>query len=155
MSVCCKSSTSRPVAGFTLIEVMIAVAVVAILAALALPSYRDYVTRGNIPEATSRLLTKQVQMEQWFQDNRTYVGGPGCTADTASSNLFDFKCNDGSDAVTATAYIITAAGKGSMNGFKFTIDQTGAKTTRAVPSGSGWSQHSPNNCWIARKGGIC
>ena len=155
MSVCCKSSTSRPVAGFTLIEVMIAVAVVAILAALALPSYRDYVTRGNIPEATSRLLTKQVQMEQWFQDNRTYVGGLGCTADTASSNLFDFKCNDGSDAVTATAYIITAVGKGSMNGFKFTIDQTGAKTTRAVPSGSGWSQHSPNNCWIARKGGIC
>jgi type IV pilus assembly protein PilE len=149
------AGTRRADGGFTLIEVMITVAIVAILAALALPSYRNYVIRGNIPEATSRLLTKQVQMEQWFQDNRTYVGGPGCTADTASSNLFDFKCNDGSDAVTVSAYIITAVGKGSMNGFKFTIDQTGAKTTRAVPSGSGWSQHSPNNCWIARKGGIC
>lgn len=65
------AGTHRADGGFTLIEVMIAVAVVAILAAPALPSYRDYVTRGNIPEATSRLLTKQVQMEQWFQDNRT------------------------------------------------------------------------------------
>jgi type IV pilus assembly protein PilE len=147
--------TRRANRGFTLIEVMIAVAVVAILAALALPSYRNYVIRGNIPEATSRLLTKQVQMEQWFQDQRTYVGGPGCTTDTTSSNLFDFRCNDGSDAVTATAYIITAVGKGSMNGFKFTVNQAGAKTTRAVPSGSGWSAPSPNNCWTTRKGGIC
>jgi type IV pilus assembly protein PilE len=153
MSACSKSSTRRVDGGFTLIEIMIAIAILAILASLALPSYRDYVTRGNIPEATSRLLAKQVQMEQWFQDRLTYAGGPGCAADTASSNLFDFKCNDGSDAVSATAYIITAVGKGSMNGFKFTVDQTGAKTTRAVPSG--WSQHSPNNCWITKKGGIC
>ena len=153
MSACNRSSTRRADGGFTLIEIMIAIAIVAILASLALPSYRDYVIRGNIPEATSRLLTKQVQMEQWFQDNRTYIGGPGCTTDTASSNLFDFRCNDGSDAVALTTYIITAVGKGSMNGFKFTIDHTGAKTTRAVPSG--WSQHSPNNCWITKKGGIC
>jgi type IV pilus assembly protein PilE len=153
MSACSKSSTRRADGGFTLIEIMITIAILAILASLALPSYRDYVIRGKIPEATSRLLAKQVQMEQWFQDRRTYAGGPGCATDTASSNLFDFKCDDGSDAVTATAYIITAVGKGSMNGFKFTVDQTGAKTTRAVPSG--WSQHSPNNCWITKKGGIC
>jgi type IV pilus assembly protein PilE len=57
---------SRVPRGFTLIELMITVAVIAILSAVALPSYREYVIRGNVPEATSRLATKQVQMEQFM-----------------------------------------------------------------------------------------
>ena len=137
--------------GFTLIEVMITVAIVAILAAVALPSYRDYVIRGNIPEATSRLATRQVQMEQFFQDNRTYVGGQACTAD-ATNKLFDFSCV-GAGAPTATTYLISAVGKGSMAGFTFTINQTGTKTTAAVPSG--WTAPAPNNCWASKKGGLC
>ena len=145
-------TASRVPRGFTLIELMITVAVIAILSAVALPSYREYVIRGNVPEATSRLATKQVQMEQFFQDNRTYVAGTACVADT-SNKLFDFTCVDGGDAVTATTFILTAVGKGSMLGFKYTINQTGAKTTRAVPGG--WSQPSPNNCWATKKGGIC
>ena len=149
-----KYRTARGTArGFTLIEVMITVAVVAILSAVAIPSYRDYIIRGNVPEATSRLATKQVQMEQFFQDNRTYVAGTGCTADTTSSKFFDFSCTDSGDAVTATTYILTAVGKGSMVGFKYTINQTGAKTTRAVPAG--WTQPSPNSCWATKKGGVC
>jgi type IV pilus assembly protein PilE len=141
--------SQRRQAGFTLIEVMITVAIVAILSMVALPSYREYVIRGNIPEATSRLATKQVQMEQFFQDNRTYVGGAGCTADTTSSKYFNFSCT----GVAATTFTITAAGKGSMTGFSYTINQTGAKTTSAVPTG--WSTPSPNTCWAIKKGGVC
>ncbi|HEY6513670.1 MAG TPA: type IV pilin protein [Burkholderiaceae bacterium] len=138
-----------PQAGFTLIEVMITVAIVAILSAVALPSYRDYVIRGNIPEATSRLATKQVQMEQFFQDNRTYVGGTGCTADTTSSKYFDFSCS----GVTAATFTITAAGKGSMAAFSYTINQTGAKTSAITHTG--WSNPSPNTCWAIKKAGQC
>ena len=141
--------SQRPQAGFTLIEVMITVAIVAILSMVAMPSYREYVIRSNIPEATSRLATKQVQMEQSFQDNRTYVGGTGCTADTTSSKYFNFSCS----AVSATGFTLTAAGKDSMVGFSYTINQTGAKTTAAVPSG--WSTPSPNTCWAVKKGGTC
>lgn len=141
--------SQRSQAGFTLIEVMITVAIVAILSMVAMPSYREYVIRGNIPEATSRLATKQVQMEQFFQDNRTYVGGTACTADTTSSKYFNFSCA----AVTATTFTMTAAGKDSMTGFSYTINQTGAKTTGAVPSG--WSTPSPNTCWVIKKGGVC
>lgn len=140
----------RSAAGFTLIEVMITVAIVAILSMVALPSYRDYITRGNIPEATSRLATKQVQMEQWFQDNRTYVGGPACDPDNTASKYFDFTCGA---TPSATGFTLTATGKGSMTGFSYTINQTGAKTSAITYSG--WSNPSPNTCWATKKGGVC
>ncbi|MGE5649003.1 MAG: type IV pilin protein, partial [Bacillota bacterium] len=60
--------------GFTLIELMVTVAVVAIIAAVAMPSYRDYVIRGKIPQATNNLSTLRAQLEQYYQDNQTYVG---------------------------------------------------------------------------------
>jgi type IV pilus assembly protein PilE len=139
----------RRTRGFTLIEVMITVAIVAILSAVAIPSYRDYITRGNIPEATSRLATKQVQMEQFFQDNRTYVGGTGCAADTTSSKYFDFGCGVTPSAI---GFVLTATGKGSMLGFSYTINQAGGKTS-VVSGVSGWS--GSNTCWVTKKGGTC
>jgi type IV pilus assembly protein PilE len=135
--------------GFTPIELLITIVIASILAAVAIPSYRDYVTRGKIPEATARLATKQVQMEQFFQDNRTYVSGTGCTADTTSSKYFDFACT----GVTATGFTLTATGKEAMTGFSYTINQTGAKTTASVPSG--WTTPSPNTCWSVKKAGTC
>ena len=70
--------------GFTLIELMIVVVIIGIIAAIAMPNYTDYLIRGKIPDAASGLSNKVVAMEQYFQDNRTYAGGPGCTADTTS-----------------------------------------------------------------------
>jgi len=72
-------SSSR---GFTIIEIMIVVVMVAILASIAIPSYTQYVTRSKIQEATSTLLAQRVKMEQFFQDNRTYIGScaPGTVA---------------------------------------------------------------------------
>ncbi len=138
--------------GFTLIELMIVVAIVGILAAIAIPAYTDYVMRAKIPEATSMLSTKRVQMEQYFQDNRTYVapgaGTYACTSDTTTSQNWDFSCT----GVSATAYVIQAVGKGSMNGFTYTINQANAKSTD-TPSANGWVD-TPN-CWTTKKGGVC
>jgi type IV pilus assembly protein PilE len=65
------STPGRQNTGFTLIEVMIVIAIIAILAGVAMPSYVDYLRRGRIPDATATLSTLQVKMEQWFQDNRS------------------------------------------------------------------------------------
>jgi type IV pilus assembly protein PilE len=139
--------------GFTLIEIMIVVAIAAILTAVAVPAYNEYSVRGRIPDATSGLATKQVQLEQWFQDNRTYLGSDGninlpCFNDTRNRN-FDFSCAN----LTATTFTLNAVGKGSMAGFTFTVDQANVRTTAAVPAG--WAQPAPNNCWVAKKGGVC
>jgi len=159
-------STPTPsrISGFTLIEVMIVVAIVAILAMISYPAYRDYIIRGNVPSATTGLATKQVQMEQFFQDRRSYLNGDsslpanmgtiaGCVADT-TGKYFDFSCAPPSGVVpTATAYTIAAVGKGNMAGFTYTITQSGVKATVSVPAG--WSLPAPNNCWVTKKGGIC
>jgi type IV pilus assembly protein PilE len=137
-------------AGFTLLELMIAVAVVGILSAVALPTYRNYIIRGRIPEATSTLASKRVQMEQFFQDNRAYIVGgvnaPPCASDTISSRYFTFSCS----AVAADSYTLQAAGTGGMTGFTFTVNDLGQQATTAVPSG--WTIPNPQ-CWVTSKGG--
>jgi type IV pilus assembly protein PilE len=136
--------------GFSLIELMVVVAIVGILASIALPSYRDYVTRGKIPDATSALAAKRVQMEQFFQDNQTYAGAPACTSDTKSSKYFTFDCSAG--APTTTSYTLVATGVGSMNGFVYTVDQGNNKRT-TITGVSGWTGN--DNCWVTAKGGAC
>ncbi|MFA7240317.1 MAG: type IV pilin protein [Sulfuricellaceae bacterium] len=133
--------------GFTLVELMVVVSIVGILSAVGIPSYIDYLVRSRIPDATSNLAAKRVQMEQFYQDNRTYAGANAICPDTAVSQYFDFACTGAS----ATAYTLTATGKGSMAGFVYTIDQSNAKATTAVPSG--WTTNA--TCWVTAKGGTC
>lgn len=142
--------------GFTLIELMVVAIVVAIIATIAYPSYVNYVTRGKIPDATSALAAKRVQMEQYFQDNHTYVSGPACATDTTTSQYFTFSC---AGTVSATTYTLQAVGGNggntSMAGFTYTIDQNNNKTsTITAPARSNW-QGSNAACWITRPGGKC
>jgi len=127
--------------GFTLIELMIVVVIVAILAAVALPAYQDYVRRGIIQEGTAALAQGRVTMEQWFQDNRTYVGA-SCPGNT---KYFAFT---GCDTATATTFTITATGSGSVSGFIYTINQNNVRAS-TTPWGNSTS------CWVSRKGGQC
>ena len=140
------------VRGFTLIEIMVTVAIIAILAAVALPQYSDYVVRGNLSEASSNLSDMRIRMEQWYQDNRTYVGANTdatypCTNPTATAH-FTYAC---SPAPSASAYTLTATGTGNVTGFVFTIKESNARATTSVPTG--WTANA--NCWVRAKGGIC
>jgi type IV pilus assembly protein PilE len=146
----------RSATGFTLIEVMITVAIVAILAAVAIPAYTDYITRGKIQEATSTLLAQRTKLEQYFQDSRTFVGA--CAAGTVAPlpvglKYFTITCPTLSD----TQYQVRAQGgiagvDQSMAGFAFTIDQANNRVTATVPAG--WTLPA-TTCWVAKKGGLC
>ena len=134
--------------GFTLIELLIVVAIVGILSSIAYPAYEAYVLKGRIADGTSVLSSKRSQIEQFFQDNRTYSNAPGCADDSASSQNFNFSC--ASDD-WLTSFTLTATGKGPMSEFSYTLDQSGAKTSSS--SHAGWS--GSDTCWVTKKGGGC
>jgi type IV pilus assembly protein PilE len=130
--------------GFTLIELMIAVAIVAILSSVALPAYNNYVMRGKIAEATSKLPELRMRMEQWYADNRSYEDA-SCVP--AEARYFTYSCPSEPDA---NSYTLQAQGKADqgMGDFTYTLNQANAKTS-TTPWGSSAL------CWITKQGEPC
>jgi len=128
--------------GFTLIELMITMAIVAILATIAYPAYRNYVLRGQVVSATNGLTTIAANMERYFQDNRTYLAANGFAppcATVAAYGTFNVSCTGAQGVLTATTYTIAAYGQGQTNGFTYTLDQTGAQgSVVASPAPGAW-----------------
>lgn len=124
--------------GFTLIELMITVAIVAILASVALPSYQSYIAKGRRDTAKACLMERAQYMERHYTTNMAYTGGASapatpCVNELAAHYVFDF---DG--APTATAFTARATAQGGQATrdaacSPLTITQTGVK--------------SPANCW--------
>ena len=114
----------------------------------ALPSFSEYLTRGRIPMATGRLMTMQMQLEQYFQDNRTYAGAPACNSADTGNSYFSFSC----PVQEAQGFLLQAAGKGPMADFVFTMDDKGTMRTASVARGWRLPQ---GNCWVLRRDGSC
>lgn len=134
----------RQQAGLTLIEVMVTLVIVGILSAIALPSYNAYVTRGRLAEAFSTLASAQPNLEQYWNNTRSYAGFDMSTAATPN---FTYALSN----ATNSTYLITATGRAQAADFIFTIDQAGVRKTTGVPSG--WTTN--DTCWVDRKGGVC
>jgi len=140
--------------GFTLIELMIAVAIVAIIAAVAVPQYKDYVIRGSLADATTGLAAVQADMERYYQDNRTYANigtfiAPCNASPSPAFGKFTITCQGTPDSTT---YTLKAVGNTGTNayGFTFTINYLNTKTTVAP---AGWTSCSTK--WITKKGDTC
>lgn len=155
--------------GFTLIELMITVAIIAILAAVALPNYSDYVTRSKFTEAHGQLADLRVKMEQYYQDNRRYsttTGGGTCGIGaapvTTQTKYFTYGC--ASSSATAAGdqqFVLTAtgvAGQG-LEGIAFTVNHANARTTTVTAStamaNKGYATPATNNCWVVKKPSQC
>lgn len=148
-----------PVHGFTLIEVMIAVAIIGILAAIALPAYNDYIRRGQIQEAFGFLSDYRTKLEQYYQDNRNYGStGTTCATDStasawsnfapSSAKYFAFTCatNTAAGDTTQQSYTVTATGNaGAAVGHTYTINQNGDRVTTQFKGNSVTA-----TCWLMK-----
>lgn len=128
---------------------MIVVAIIAILAAIAVPSYNDYVRRGTLPEAFNALSDFRSKMEQYYQDNRNYGTAAKCAADATAANWnnfaatkhFSFSCT--ASGAAFQSYVITATGSGTAAGHVYTINETGLRKTTKFKNAT-----VDQECWL-------
>ena len=133
-------------AGFTLIEVMIAVAIVAILATVAMPSYRDYVRRSQATDATGELAAARARMEHYFLDNRNYGPTPGtaCGPAVPTGRHFTYSCVTSNSGAN---FVMTATGSPGGTTHGYTIADNGTRTTTAF---KGAALSPAKGCWLIR-----
>ena len=75
--------------GFTLIELMIVIAIIGILAAVAIPAYQDYVARAQVTEALSLASGQKSNVSEYFMTNGTLTGFTISATSTQQGNYVD------------------------------------------------------------------
>jgi len=127
--------------GFTLIELMITVAIIGILASIAYPSYQQYVLSSRRAEAQSEMLRIQLGLEKWRANHSTYSSNLADDIKFTDTNAYyDYTVTGATvgSAPTGSVYVIRAAAQGAQANDSactpLTLDQSGAKT----PSSGCW-----------------
>ncbi len=144
--------------GFTLVELLIVVAIIGVLATIGIPAYNNYVIRGKLVEASTNLASLRVQLEQSYQDNRNYTNfvdgncnllATGASA-TPGAKYFTYTCVTvhNTTLTPPDTYLLTATGIGKLSAYQYTLDYNNNKTS-TTPWGNGAT------CWIMSQGSSC
>ena len=130
----------RAVRGFTLIELMITVAVVAILASIALPSYNQYVLRSRRAQAKADLVEVAQQLERFHTVQNTYAGMtlPFEQSPRDGTSRYTISLSAKATASAFTLQAVPTTGQDKDKCGTLTLDQAGRKTPTAAKVAGCW-----------------
>lgn len=133
--------TKRETAGFSMIELMIVLVIIAILAAIALPSYRKYVLRGHRTDATRALQDLSSREENYYFSNNAYTNSLAALNASANTQSNDYALSIPS--ASSTDYTVQAQAEGAQTQdaecTQFSLSRSGVQTSQ----GSGVA----TTCW--------
>ncbi len=133
-----KNNFLKNKSGFTLVELMIVIAIIGILAAVGYPSYLNSVTKANRADAIEALLAEAGRMEVYYLNNNTYTGATVGSA-TSPEGLYTIAIPAGTD--TAFAYSLTATrvpAAADPACTSLSINQLGVKSATGTAPASCW-----------------
>ena len=144
--------------GFTLIEIMVVVAMVLTLSAIAMPSYTEHINRSKRAEAKAQLLETAQFMQRFYSQNDSYAQTRGAVAvaipdalarvpRTAAAGSQNYTISLGTPAATVATFVIQAVPRtgGSMASDKcgrFTLNQAGQRGVTGNAAGN-----TADSCW--------
>lgn len=140
--------------GFTLLELLIVIAIIGILSGIALPAYKDYTRQGHLSAAASTLSMLANQLESHYLETRRYSNDQDiCDIPDSSDDYFNYTCTLQNDS--DQQYLLSASSTSKLSASKtiiLSLNEQGIKSTRIL-TGSNASEEF--QCWILSSSGDC